>query len=147
MLDDDLAQDVSEKYKTLDDLKTDLRGHLEKRLSDKLKRLEEKALIDGLLAAVRRGAARIDGSRRARRCASRTSRADVFDTEDKLDRFLSYSGKTREALVEDWRPSAERSITTQAGHREAHRRGRLRVLGIGARGGILEAGRGKLARP
>ena len=112
-LDDDLAQDVSEKYKTLDDLKTDLRGHLEKRLSDKLKRLEEKALIDGLLA---RSAVELPESMVAAELAMRLEnlkRQMSFDTEDKLDRFLSYSGKTREALVEDWRPSAERSIKTR----------------------------------
>ena len=112
-LDDDLAQDVSEKYKTLDDLKTDLRAHLEKRLSDKLKRLEEKALIDGLLA---RSAVELPESMVAAELAMRLEnlkRQMSFDTEDKLDRFLSYSGKTREALVEDWRPSAERSIKTR----------------------------------
>jgi trigger factor len=36
-----------------------------------------------------------------------------FDTEDKLDRMLSYSGKTRESLIQEWKPSAERSITTR----------------------------------
>ena len=112
-LDDDLAQDVSEKYKTLDDLKADLRGHLEKRLSDKLKQLEEKALIDGLLA---RSAVELPASMVAAELAMRLEnlkRQMAFDTEDKLDRFLSYSGKTREALIEDWRPSAERSIRTR----------------------------------
>ena len=27
--------------------------------------------------------------------------------------MLSYSGKTRESLIEDWKPSAEKSITTR----------------------------------
>ncbi|MBL8966574.1 MAG: trigger factor, partial [Spirochaetaceae bacterium] len=49
-LDDDLAQDVSEKYKTLDDLKADLKKNLEKRLEQKLRQLKEKAVVDGLLA-------------------------------------------------------------------------------------------------
>jgi trigger factor len=112
-LDDELAQDVSEKYKTLDDLKTDLRGHLEKRLVAKLKQLEEKALVDGLLA---RSKAELPESMIAAELAMRLEnlkRQMGVDTDDKLDRILSYSGKTRASLVEDWKPSAERSITTR----------------------------------
>jgi trigger factor len=112
-LDDELAQDVSEKYKTLDDLKSDLRAHLEKRLADKLKALEEKALIEGLLA---RSKTELPESMVAAELAMRLEnlkRQMGFDTEDKLDRMLSYSGKTRESLIQEWKPSAERSITTR----------------------------------
>ncbi|HPE37533.1 MAG TPA: trigger factor, partial [Spirochaetales bacterium] len=47
-LDDDLAQDVSEKFKTLDDLKADIRAKLEKRLDDRLRSIKEKGIIDAL---------------------------------------------------------------------------------------------------
>ncbi len=112
-LDDELAQDVSEKYKTLADLKADLRAHLEKRLADRLKRLEEKALVDGLLT---RSNVELPESMIAAELAMRLEnlkRQMGIDTEDKLDRILSYSGKTRASLVDEWRPSAEKSITTR----------------------------------
>ncbi len=112
-LDDELAQDVSEKYKTLADLKADLRAHLEKRLADKLKQLEEKALVEGLLA---RSKTELPESMVAAELAMRLEnlkRQMGIDTEEKLERILSYSGKTREALIEEWKPSAEKSITTR----------------------------------
>jgi trigger factor len=112
-LDDELAQDVSEKYKTLDDLKSDLRAHLEKRLADKLKALEERALIEGLLA---RSKTELPESMVAAELAMRLEnlkRQMGFDTDDKLDRMLSYSGKTKASLIHEWKPSAEKSITTR----------------------------------
>jgi trigger factor len=112
-LDDELAQDVSEKYKTLADLKADLRAHLEKRLADKLKQLEEKALVEGILA---RSKTELPESMVAAELAMRLEnlkRQMGLDTEDKLERILSYSGKTREALIAEWKPSAEKSITTR----------------------------------
>ncbi len=112
-LDDELAQDVSEKYKTLADLKADIRAQLEKRLADKLKSLEEKAIVEGLLA---RSKVELPESMVAAELAMRLEnlkRQMGIDTEDKLERILAYSGKTREALVEEWKPSAERAITTR----------------------------------
>lgn len=112
-LDDELAQDVSEKYKTLADLKADIRAQLEKRLADKLKQLEEKALVEGLLA---RSAVELPESMVAAELAMRLEnlkRQMGLDTEEKLDRILSYSGKSRASLVEEWKPSAERSIKTR----------------------------------
>jgi len=112
-LDDELAQDVSEKYKTLADLKADIRAQLEKRLSDKLKQLEEKALVEGLLA---RSKVELPESMVAAELAMRLEnlkRQMGLDTEDKLDRILSYSGKTRASLVDEWKPSAEKSIKTR----------------------------------
>jgi trigger factor len=112
-LDDELAQDVSEKYKTLADLKADLRAHLEKRLADMLRQRKEKALVEGLLA---RSKADLPESMVAAELAMRMEslkRQMGIDDEGKLDRFLSYSGKTRSALIEEWKPSAEKAITTR----------------------------------
>jgi trigger factor len=112
-LDDELAQDVSEKYKTLADLKTDLRVQLEKRLADKLKQLEEKALVEGLLA---RSKVELPESMVAAELAMRLEnlkRQMGIDNEEKLERLLSYSGKTKAALIDEWKPSAEKAITTR----------------------------------
>jgi trigger factor len=112
-LDDELAQDVSEKYKTLADLKADIRSQLEKRLADKLKALEEKAIVDGLLA---RSKVELPESMVAAELAMRLEnlkRQMGLDDDEKLDRLLSYSGKSRASLLEEWKPSAEKSITTR----------------------------------
>jgi trigger factor len=112
-LDDELAQDVSEKYKTLADLKADVRARLEKRLADMIRQRQERAIVDGLLA---RSKADLPESMVSAELAMRMEslkRQMGIDDDEKLDRFLSYSGKTRSALVEEWKPSAEKSITTR----------------------------------
>jgi trigger factor len=112
-LDDDFAQDVSEKYKTLADLKADLRIQLEKRLSDRLRQIKEKAVVDGLLARVTVDLPRsmVDAELGMR--LESMKRQMGIDADDKFDRLLSFSGKTRPALAEEWRPSAEKAITTR----------------------------------
>jgi trigger factor len=112
-LDDDLAQDVSEKYKTLADLKADLRKQLEKRLEDKLRQIKEKAVVEGLLgrATVELPRSMVDAELSMR--LENMMRQMGMDTPDKLDRILAYSGKTRQDLAEEWRPGAEKAIRTR----------------------------------
>ena len=112
-LDDEFAQDVSEKYKTLADLKTDVRNQLEKRLGDRLRQLKEKALIDALMA---RASVDLPPSMVEAELAMRLDnmmRQMGMESIDQLDKTLSYSGKTRSDLLNDWRPGAEKSIATR----------------------------------
>jgi trigger factor len=112
-LDDELAQDVSEKYKTLADLKADIRKNLDKRLADRQKQLEEKALVEELLA---RSKVDLPESMVAAELAMRLEnlkRQMGADTDEKLDLFLSFSGKTRVSIIEEWKPSAVKAITTR----------------------------------
>ena len=112
-LDDEFAQDVSEKYKTLADLKADVRKQLEKRLEDRLRQMREKALIDALMT---RTSVDLPLSMVEAELAMRLEnmmRQMGMDTIDKLDRMLAYSGKTRTDLLEDWRPNAAKSIATR----------------------------------
>ncbi len=112
-LDDELAQDVSEKYKTLADLKADLRKQLDKRLEDKLRQLREKAVIDGILDRVKvELPASMVNAELAMRWENLKNQMG-FDSDEKLDRILSFSGKTRNDLFNDWRPNAEKAITTR----------------------------------
>ena len=48
-LDDDLAQDVNEKYKTLDDLKKDITKGLEANLKRKIEEVKSQSLLDQLV--------------------------------------------------------------------------------------------------
>ncbi|MDP3177932.1 MAG: trigger factor, partial [Spirochaetaceae bacterium] len=112
-LDDELAQDVSEKYSTLQDLKDDIRKHLERRLEAKLRQLREKAVVEALLARSTYELPRsmVDAELGMR--VESMKRQMGLDADDKFDRMLSYSGKTRADLAEDWRPSAEKAIATR----------------------------------
>ncbi len=48
-LDDELAQDVNEKYKTLDDLKADIRKNMETAVENKMKEFKSNTLIEQLV--------------------------------------------------------------------------------------------------
>lgn len=50
-IDDELAKDVSEKYKTLDDLKADLKTKIGKAVSDSIKNTKVAAYLDALIEA------------------------------------------------------------------------------------------------
>jgi len=112
-LDDELAQDVSEKYKTLADLKADLRKQLDKRLEDKLRQIREKGVIDGIL-----GRTTVDlplsmvNAELGMRWENLKQQMGL-DSDEKLDRILSFSGKTRVDLINDWKPNAEKAIATR----------------------------------
>jgi trigger factor len=112
-LDDELAQDVSEKYKTLADLKADLNKQLEKRLADKLQQLREKAIIEALLAKtpVDLPASMVNAELAMR--WENLKQQMGMDSDEKLDRILSFSGKTRADLLGEWKPSAEKGIATR----------------------------------
>lgn len=112
-LDDDFAQDVSEKFKTLADLQADIRSQLDKRLADKLRQLREKALIDGLMArtSVDLPVSMVEAELAIR--LENMMRQMGMDNIDKLERALAYSGKTRVGLLDEWRPNAEKAIATR----------------------------------
>jgi trigger factor len=112
-LDDEFAKDISEKYSTLADLKAEIRRQLEKRLADKIRQLKEKSIIEGLLARsdVQLPRSMVEAELGLR--IQNLKRQMGIDVDEKLDRLLSYSGKTREALAEEWRPQAEKAIATR----------------------------------
>jgi len=112
-LDDDLAQDVSEKYKTLDDLKAAIRKNLQKNLDDRLRQEKEKGIVDGLL---KRATVDLPRSMVEAELAMRLENLKQqmgISQDEQLDRLLSFSGKTRDDLMKEWREGAERSITTR----------------------------------
>jgi trigger factor len=112
-LDDEFAQDVSEKFKTLNDLKADIRQHLEKQLESKIKSIKEKAIVDALLekAEIDLPASMVEAEI-ALRWEDLKKRMNVQD-DAKLESILSMSGKSRASLYEEWRPNAERAIKTR----------------------------------
>lgn len=112
-LDDEFAQDVSEKYKTMADLIASVRSTLEKNLENRLRQMKEKALVEGLLArtTVDLPASMVDAELGMR--WDNMKRQMGVDSDEKMDQIASYSGKTREILLAEWRPSAEKGIATR----------------------------------
>ncbi|MCP5453938.1 MAG: trigger factor [Spirochaetaceae bacterium] len=112
-LDDELAQDVSEKFKTLDDLKADIRAKLEKRLEDRLKSLREKGVVDALVekSTVDLPASMVAAEleMRLRNLMQRMG----IDSEERLAQIVSMSGRSVDQLREEWRPEAEKAIKTR----------------------------------
>jgi len=112
-LDDELAQDVSEKYKTLDDLKAAVKNQLVDALETKLRRTRENAFMDELL---KRTAVSIPQSMLAAELAMRWESLKQqigVDSDERLQMFLTISGKTREQLFQDWAPLAEKALSSR----------------------------------
>jgi len=112
-LDDELAQDVSEKFKTLDDLKADIKEKLDKKLADRIRSLKEKAIIDALVdrSTVELPASMINAEldMRIRNLMQRMG----IEDEAKLRQIISMSGRSTDQLRDEWRPEAERAIKTR----------------------------------
>ena len=112
-LDDELAQDVSEKFKTLDDLKTDLRKNMERRLEARIRQIKETAVVEEMLkrSELEVPASMIEAEigMRWRNFVQQTTGGD----ENQMIRLLSMTGRTPQQVVEEWKPSAERAIKTR----------------------------------
>ncbi len=112
-LDDELAQDVSEKFKTLEDLKADIRKSLERRRDARLRQIKEKAIVDALLerSEMEVPASMIDAElgMRWRNFVQQTTGGD----EHQMERLLTLTGRTPQSIFEEWRPSAEKAIRTR----------------------------------
>jgi trigger factor len=111
-LDDELAQDVDEKYQTLDDLKNSIRTRLEKSLSLRIKDLKINKLLEKITentpitlpeSMIK---AELDGRLRnlARRFGTNT---------DAILRIMGESGQSPDAVMEGWRPQAERALCSR----------------------------------
>jgi len=111
-LDDDLAQDVSEKYKTLDDLKADIRKNMETALANKLKEIRSNALLEKMVEA---NPFDLPESMIAAELQSRWEMlAQRFRTDlAQLEKLITSSGQTKEAMLAEWRPEAEKLLRSR----------------------------------
>ncbi len=109
-IDDDLAQDVSEKYKTLDDLKADIKKNLQNSIDTKIKKLKEKAVIDQILAETT-----IDLPESMVQAELETRwmmMANQFRmSPEELDKlFAKQPGGDKESLFKSWREDSEKNL-------------------------------------
>ncbi len=111
-LDDDLAQDVSEDYKSLADLKADVKAKLERNLEKRLRELKIEAYMDKVLEGssidLPESMIRLELEARWRQMANN------FNVDpERLYNMLQASGKSYEALIDEWRPSTEKAIKSR----------------------------------
>ena len=106
-LDDELAQDVNERFETLDGLKADIR----ERMTENGHRIVRERLISAIITAVEESSvvplprSLVDAGLAADWSAL-VSR--YGGSERRLTLALQQSGTDRDALIEQWRPAAER---------------------------------------
>jgi len=109
-LDDELAQDVSEKYKTLEDLKKAVREQLQSALDNRLRELKEKKLVDILLERTSIDVPESIVSAELSMRWESLKRDMGIDSDEKMESIAQYSGKSRQQLYEDWKPAVGKAI-------------------------------------
>ncbi|TFG61940.1 MAG: trigger factor [Spirochaetales bacterium] len=111
-MDDELAQDISEKYKTLADLKADIRQKLEEVLKNRLKSENISALIKKVVDAsevdLPKSMVSLELDQMWHNFVSR-----LRGTEEQVEALLGREGKSKEELFKEWTPAAERSAKTE----------------------------------
>jgi trigger factor len=111
-LDDDLAQDVSEKYKTLDDLKKDIMKNME---VAKTKRVNELKNNDLLTQLVEKNPFEIPASMLQAELDGRWQMmAQQFQTTpEQLERMIVASGQKKEDMLNQWSAESEKMLKSR----------------------------------
>ena len=109
-LDDDLAQDISEKYKTFEDLRNSVASQLLRTLETRLRDIKEKNLLNTLLSKT---AIDIPESMTQAELSMRWESLKQemgIDSDERMEKIAEYSGKSHVQLYEDWKPAVEKAI-------------------------------------
>jgi trigger factor len=108
-LDDDLAQDVDEKFNTLDDLKNSVRERLNKNLEHRLREIKINSLMEKLMentpAVIPESMIRMEVDGRLRNLARRLN-----TDADTVLKMMTASEDSADNMVEKWRSAAERDL-------------------------------------
>ena len=111
-LDDDLAQDVSEDYETLEDLKKDINDKLKETAEQKVREDKINQLIEKIIEN-----SEIDLPEGMISAELETSWYSFLQRsripEEQALRLLEADGKTKEGMMEEWRGDAERRLKTR----------------------------------
>ena len=111
-LDDELAQDVNEKFKTLEDSKNDIKRSLETAKNRKISELKNNSLLSQLVEKnpfdipVSMLQAELDGRWRMM--------AQQFQTTpEQLEKMVTASGQTKETMLEQWTGDSEKMLKSR----------------------------------
>jgi len=111
-LDDELAQDVSEEYKTLDDLKKDIRKLLREAAKGQIRQMSIGTVVEKI-----RENCKLEIPESMIRAEIASSWSNFVNRsgmpEEQLLQVLQSQDRTPEDLFNDWRPSAETSIASR----------------------------------
>jgi len=108
-LDDDLAQDVDEKFETLDDLKNSIRERLNKELESRLRSIKLNKILEKIMentpVEVPESMTRMELDSRWRNLARR------FNTDSNgLYKIMGNSTEQAESIIESWKPEAVKAL-------------------------------------
>ncbi len=111
-LDDDLAQDVNEKFKTLDDLKKDIEDRLSKNLENQIRNVQTNAILEKIMEktpiVLPESMVRMELEARMRNLSRR------FNVpEEQLMKIFGAGGKGLEEIQSEWRPDAEKALKSR----------------------------------
>ena len=111
-LDDEFAQDVNEKYKTLDDLKKDISHQMETAKNRRLAELKSQSLLTQL---VEKNPVELPASMLQAELDGRwRMMAQQFQTTvEQLDKMVSASGQTKEAMLTQWTGDASQMLKSR----------------------------------
>jgi len=111
-LDDDFAQDCNEKYKTLQDMKDDIKKNMELAASRRVKELKNNSLLEQLVEKNKFDipasmlAAELDGRWRMM--------AQQFQTTpEQLEKLITSSGQSKEAMLNEWTGDSEKMLKSR----------------------------------
>jgi trigger factor len=111
-LDDELAQDISDSYKTLEDLKTDINKRLretsEKRVSAIMIDTLMNQIVENSRIDLPESMVRMDLERHWQQFSGQFG-----SSSEKMKRFFEAQGKSKDSVLEEWRPKAEVNLKTQ----------------------------------
>ena len=108
-LDDDLAQDVDEKFQTLEDLKNSIRERLNNDLDSRLRNMKINKILEKIMentpVEIPESMLRMELDSRWRNLARR------FNTDgDGLLKMMGSAGTGAEAIMEEWKPDAQKAL-------------------------------------
>lgn len=111
-LDDELAQDVSDKYNNLEDMKNDINKNLETALENKLKEIKANSLLEQL---VEKNPVELPASMVRAELDSRfRMMAQQFQTTtEQLEKMLTAAGQKKEDMLTQWTGDAEKMLKSR----------------------------------
>ena len=111
-LDDDFAQDCDEKYKTLDDMKADIKRNMETAKNRKLREIKNNSLLEQL---VEKNPFEIPASMLAAELDGRWNMmAQQFQTTpEQLEKMITASGQTKESMLKEWTGDSEKMLKSR----------------------------------
>lgn len=108
-LDDDLAQDINDKYKTLDDLKNDIRHNMELARNRKIAEMKSNSLLEQLVeknpVEVPETMLKVELENRWQMMARQFQ-----TTPEQLDRMVAASGQKKEDMLAEWTGNSELNL-------------------------------------